>query len=117
MWLHAMIRSIRLLPAALVALAACTPMHYERPGAAPGQIALDERQCSDLAARQAFLYSPYPFGPSSYMMRNPSAYLAWRNQVELDELQAGRDLTDFCMRARGYQLVPDTGTTITWTTP
>jgi hypothetical protein len=58
------------------------------------------------------------FGPS-FGSHYPGAYLSWQNQAELDRMQYEHDLADFCMRSRGYQLVPDTppGQDITWSTP
>jgi hypothetical protein len=100
----------RLAPALLLSIAACTAMRYDRPGAAAEQVAFDIGQCRDLAIRQSFYYPSYgfPFGPG-YASHYPGAYLGYQNQIELDRLQYEHDLTEFCMRSRGYQLVPDTG--------
>ena len=91
------------------ATAACTPVQWQHSslGVAPSQAELGE--CNQAAyyeaQRQAFLYDsgwPYfagarrPYGPWS---RYPYATSSDRFFLE-------RDLFDFCMRSKGYRLVP-----------
>ena len=92
-----------------LATAACTPVQWQNAssGAAPSQAELGE--CNQAAyyeaQRQAFFYDsgwPYmsgfrrPYGPWS---RYPYSTASDRFFLE-------RDLFDFCMRAKGYKLVP-----------
>jgi hypothetical protein len=96
---------------ALAWLAACTPMRYERAGATEAERAADKRECRDLAYAEA-LRTPYyfslasrlyPWGPAYDLRVSRFAYFDdpsyWRWQHE-------RDLADFCMRSRGWRLVP-----------
>lgn len=100
---------LRMLPAlALVAAAsACTPVQWQNQtsGVAPSQAELGE--CNQAAyyeaQRQAFFYDsgwPYMSG-----WRRP--YGPWsRYYTSNDRFFRERDLFDFCMRAKGYRLVP-----------
>lgn len=96
---------------ALAALAACTPMRYERAGATGAELQADMRACRDLAYSEA-LRTPFYHSPASRLsFRTPAfdprvsgfAYFDdpsyWRWQHELD-------LADFCLRARGWRLAP-----------
>jgi len=102
------------LAAAAVALSACTPMQWVRDGAvpAPEALAQDSAACHQQAWREAqyraFAYSTigpitiregfgrrfigWPYGPYAYPFGDPF-------------FEEGR-LADFCMRAKGYELVP-----------
>jgi|1185.fasta_scaffold587594_2 hypothetical protein len=102
-----------LLPFALFALSACTPMQWMRDGAVPSAELLeqDSSSCRQNAWREAqyraWAYRPYgsmvpfaggrrfigwPYGPAAYPFGDPF----------FEEAR----LTDFCMRAKGYELVP-----------
>ena len=99
---------------ALLVLTACTPMQWVRDGNVPPTEALekDSTACRQQAWREAqyraFAYRPY--GP--VMFRGPSgrSYVGWPyspysypfGDVLFDEMR----LADFCMRAKGYELVP-----------
>jgi hypothetical protein len=102
------------IAAAAVALCACTPMQWVRDGAVPAPDALEQdssicrQQAWQEAQSRAFYYRPYgpfagrggfsrpflgwPYGPYSYPFGDPL----------LEETR----LADFCMRAKGYELVP-----------
>jgi hypothetical protein len=91
-----------LLLAAL--LAACTPMQWQHAslGVAPSQAEVGECNQSAFyeAQRQAFLYD---FGwPRYYGPWGPR----WPRYSSSDRFFLERDLFDYCMRARGYRLVP-----------
>jgi hypothetical protein len=103
-----------LLPVAVLALSACTPMQWMRDGAVPATDALeqDASTCRQQAWREAQYraWSYRPLGP--IMMRNGSgrSFVGWPygpysypfGNPFFDEAR----LTDFCMRAKGYELVP-----------
>lgn len=108
-----MMRPVR-LAAAAVALSACTPMQWVRDGAVPAPEALekDAAACRQQAWREAqyraFAYRP--FGP--FAMRGGSGrgfygwpYGAYAYPFGDPFFEEGR-LADFCMRAKGYELVP-----------
>lgn len=106
-----MTRRARLAAAILALLAGCTPMRYERAGAGDAERAADARECRDLAYAEAlrtpFYWSPasrlWPWGPAHDLRFSRFAYFEdpsyWRWQHE-------RDLADFCMRSRGWRLMP-----------
>ena len=99
---------------ALLALSACTPMQWMRDGNVPPPevLAQDSTACRQQAWREAqfraFAYRPY--GP--IMLRDPYGrrYLGWPYSpysypfggAFFDEMR----LADFCMRAKGYELMP-----------
>jgi len=104
-----------LLSLALLTLTACTPMQWVREGVVPPteQLEQDSTACRQQAWREAqyraFAYRPYgpimsrgPFG-RSYVGWPYSAYpYPFGNDVFFDEMR----LADFCMRVKGYELVP-----------
>lgn len=87
-------------------LAACTPMHWQHAslGVAPSEAEVGE--CNQAAfheaQRQAFLYD---FGwPRFHRYGRPRG--PWRRYSTSDRFFLERDLFDYCMRAKGYKLVP-----------
>ena len=108
---------MRLLLVALVALAGCTPMQWVRDGAVPPVEALEEdsASCRQQAWREAqyraWAYRPY-WGPA-FMRRDPfgRSFTAWPYgpspySFYADPAFEETRLADFCMRAKGYELVP-----------
>lgn len=108
----------RLVPLALAALlpafGACTPMRWEHPqlGAATDD---EVRDCSVKARQQAwrnsFMYQPwgYPFPYRSYAYRDRHGHLRYAEPVfphYRDTTFDEWNLRDYCMRSKGYQLVP-----------
>jgi len=103
-----------LLPLAVLVLCACTPMQWVRDGAVPATEALEQdvSACRQHAWREAqyraWAYRPigpitmrdgggrrfigWPYGPYPYSFGDPF----------FEEAR----LTDFCMRAKGYELEP-----------
>ena len=75
-------------------LAACTPMQWVKPGATPEEMSRDATQCQD----EAFLEANTHLWPY-YRGRRLSSL---RNDPFFDEAR----LTNFCMRIKGYELVP-----------
>jgi hypothetical protein len=96
----------------LVLAAACTPMQWVKPGASPDQFNLDAAQCQQEAWREArwrsFLYRP--LGPTLLHDRFGRPLMGWPyspfGDPFGDEFMEESRLTNFCMRAKGYELVP-----------
>jgi hypothetical protein len=89
--------------------AGCTPMEWVRPDATPEQREQDERFCEQEAWREArwrsWYYQPFPMAPfrdASGRRFFPGPYSDPFNDPFLEE---GR-LAQFCMRSKGYELVP-----------
>ena len=110
-------RSMRELTIALVAalaLGGCQTAHWEKPMASQEAIATDMADCEHQARREAFYQSwrvsPYFFYPSPYP-RGSIAESQWRwqyqNRIDNDRYFREQQLGRFCMRNKGYQLVPD----------
>ncbi|HXM82543.1 MAG TPA: hypothetical protein VN929_11535 [Burkholderiales bacterium] len=102
------------LSLACVALtvAACTPMQWVKQDATPEQLNQDAAQCQQDAWREArfrsFLYRP--FGPTLVQdaqgrrfFIGPSSPLG---DPFSDQLMEESRLASFCMRSKGYELVP-----------
>lgn len=97
---------------ALLGLAACSTAQTEwtRADTSAAQRMADEKQCADIAYKQALdesmashnLYPPYTgtgfgWGPPWREVRSPSYFDRGPRQYEF---------TDYCMRQRGYILTP-----------
>lgn len=104
-----------LLP--LLLLAGCTPMQWVRDGATPAAEVLekDSSSCRQQAWREAqyraWAYRPY-WGPG-FVRRDPFGrsfipwpYTSYPSPFYGDPAFEETRLADFCMRAKGYQLVP-----------
>jgi hypothetical protein len=102
---------LALLP--LATLAACaTPAHWEKPGADDAAVKADLTYCAAAARTEAFQnyafdtgfmrfgapWWGYPYRPSQAL---------WRQRLDSDRFYAETRLKDFCMRNKGYELVPD----------
>ncbi len=107
----------RLLAAALLAaLAACAPMDWTRGDATPEQITADLRACRDQAWRESS-WSSLAYGVwGPPLLADPffgRRYLGWPYTSPFGDpfgdrfLEESR-LTNFCMRAKGYDLAPVT---------
>jgi hypothetical protein len=102
------------MPRALIAftllLSGCvvTPMEWVKPGMAPSEAGLERQQCQFSASREAFRYRS--LGSSfSYYRYDPYS----GRRLAYPSMMFGRDdpfiesrLADFCMRSKGYNLVP-----------
>ena len=86
---------------------ACQPMAWTKPGATPELAQIDQHECSRLASQTAFRDyfhgGPffYPF-PDRWHRRSHF----YRQQREFDRMSYEAHLQDYCMRTRGYELVP-----------
>ncbi len=100
------------LTLALIGLAACATARTEwtRADTGAAQRSADEKQCSDIAYRQALdesmashnLYPPYTgtgfgWGPPFESPRSPTYFERGEREYEF---------RDYCMRQRGYELTP-----------
>jgi hypothetical protein len=100
------------LALATLGIAACTPMEWVRPDATPEQIDADSIECQREAwyeARSRYWYYR-PFGPMAFRDANGRPVFAWPYGPAGDPfgdpyLEEGR-LQQFCMRNKGYELVP-----------
>lgn len=95
---------------AAASLAACTPMRWDHPNFGAEQTQADLGECGRSAyyeaQRQAFFYSGFygPYYPRYYRGR---AYYDpfWFNRQN-DYYFRETQLRDYCMRNKGYSLVP-----------
>jgi hypothetical protein len=78
-------------------LASCTSLQWVKPGATPEQAQLDEVQCQNAAAAEGPIY---PWPAPWYGWRG--WYSPWGPDPWYEESR----LADFCIRTRGYALVP-----------
>jgi hypothetical protein len=99
----------------LLAAAACAPMEWTKSDAGPAQMEADLKACRQLAWREAG-WAPYgywyggigPLGyydPFAHRMYPYPYYTPFADPYGGRFLEEAR-LTDFCMRAKGYQLEP-----------
>lgn len=101
----------------LLAVAACASMEWTRSDATAGQVEADMKACRDLAWREAnwMPWGGYYYGgvgPLAYtdpfgrrMYGWPYYYSPFADPYGQRFLEEAR-LTDFCMRAKGYELTP-----------
>jgi len=97
----------KVLPfALLLTVTACgTPARWEKPGVSAEMTATDAVECRRAAAQEAFLYNPYGWPPPLWPYRRGS-WLYWHQYQESERFYAENRLTTFCMRNKGYELVP-----------
>lgn len=94
----------------LLALAACTPLRWDKPGVTMDMKNQDLMDCDRLAARQAMADSwdyAWPWmGPRYDRFGRPVDPFWGRHYTMMDRMDRERSLRDFCMRSKGYDLVP-----------
>lgn len=106
-----------LLAIGLLALAGCavTPMTWFRPGVSQLQMQEEAAECGRLAEQQAYRESwAYGYGgtwgpwgatrPYDRFSRRRDPF--WGHNTMFDRMNREQSLRDFCMRSRGYDLVP-----------
>jgi hypothetical protein len=105
--------ALRLLtPFLVLAAAGCAPMQWVKADAGPQQLQADSVECQQEAWREArfrnWYYSPVgpfigrdPFGRATVIWPSGRYGMGFSDQF----LEEGR-LAQFCMRAKGWQLVP-----------
>lgn len=86
----------------LLALAACgSPMRWDKAGTDEKATANDLSYCRRAAREEAF--RAYPFFGAPYPSHR---WWGWGGSPGADQFYAENRLTDFCMRNKGYALVP-----------
>jgi len=100
------------LALAVLLAAACTPLQWVRQDASPVQLEQDMAQCQQQAWREASWRSFYypALGPTLIHDLRGRRVLVWPYSPFSDPFgerffEESR-LTQFCMRAKGYELVP-----------
>jgi hypothetical protein len=100
------------LTGVLLLLAACTPLQWVKQDAAPKQAEEDFAACRQEAWREARLYAPIFHRPLPYAVQDAQGrrFLVWPqggfHDSFSDQFMEESRLTHFCMRTKGYQLVP-----------
>jgi hypothetical protein len=103
-----------LLAVLSLAVAACAPMEWTGNDASPEQRAADLRACRDQAWREASWLWPNQYGgigPLVYADPLGRRLLVWPYYSPFadpygDRFMEEARLSDFCMRAKGYELAP-----------
>jgi hypothetical protein len=93
-------------------LAGCTPLYWVKPDTGPEQLEQDMAQCQQAAWREAswrsWLYRP--LGPTIIQDLHGRRMLVWPyssfGDPFGDRFFEESRLAQFCMRAKGYELVP-----------
>lgn len=109
-------RAIALFAVSLLALslaAGCAPMQWQREDATPEQLRADEEECRSRAWQEVSLYAwqyQSMWGPAFARDRYGRGVMVWPNSPMVDpygyQMLEENRLTQFCMEAKGYQLVP-----------
>jgi len=96
---------------ALLAAAGCASMEWVKDGATPEQIAEDSKQCQDSAWHETNLRWARSFGaygPMQYQDSVGRRFLVWPwgpfSDPYGDRYLEESRRTNYCMRARGYEL-------------
>ena len=96
----------------MLAVSACgTPMRWDKPGATDQMVQTDMSACRQAAQIEASRYYPYyPWGWAGgwgwgwgYGRRSG---LWWSMRADDERFLTENRLTSFCMRTKGYELVP-----------
>jgi hypothetical protein len=88
-------------------LAACTPMQWANPMTGTAAPAPDLAQCSQAACQEAKRYATLLDGPA-YGWHRRVLFAADPSYQSVQEYYHEQEFYDFCMRVKGYQLVPET---------
>jgi hypothetical protein len=94
----------------LLLVAACTPMQWVRADADATQAQTDSKDCQ-MQAWQEARWRAYPYAGVPYMYRDPfgrpflGSYSPFWDPFG-DRFMEESRLTNFCMRAKGYDLQP-----------
>jgi len=92
-----------------VVLGACAPMHWENPQLGAAQTQNDLAACAQSARQEAWRYAaadPFGYGPRYARGPDGRVFADPAPRISDPSLQEGQ-LRDYCMRSRGYTLVPD----------
>jgi len=101
------------LLAAAVFLAACTPLQWVKADVAPQQAEEDFNACRQEAWREARMHASWfhrPMFPYAVHDAQGRRFLVWpqsgMHDAFGDQFMEESRLAHFCMRSKGYQLVP-----------
>jgi hypothetical protein len=105
---------MRLSPLLLLAvmLGACTPMRWEHPQYGLAGAQEDYTSCSQSARAESWRYQSsvraQMWEPNRYYRTSSGRFVydPWSNYRRYDPYMDEYRLTDYCMRNKGYQLVP-----------
>ena len=88
-----------------VGLAGCSSLsaHWEKPGADQAMAEADLSSCRVAARDEAFRN----YYPATGPLFGPRHWYAWSDYSESQRFYAEGNLTRFCMRNKGYELVAD----------
>jgi hypothetical protein len=105
-----MLKPILAILATAVLATGCQTYAWNKPGATLSLAQQDQLECSRLASQQAFRdyvfrLDPFPSRAAHDRRGDPRASI-YRRNLELDRMSHEAQLQSFCMRARGYELVP-----------
>jgi hypothetical protein len=92
----------------VLGLCACTQMHWEHPQLDAAQTQADLAECGQSARQEAWRYGTAdPFGYGPRFGRGPDGRVFTDPAPRFPDpaVQEGQ-LRDYCMRSRGYNLVP-----------
>lgn len=90
----------------LLVVAACGgATHWEKAGVSDAVTATDMTECRRAASQESFLYFPYAYAPPLWGYSRWS-WLYWQQRLDSERFYTEIRLTAFCMRSRGYELVP-----------
>jgi len=100
---------------AAIGLSACTSVHWEHPQTGQRKLALDSAECKQIAQTESWRYfrPPSLFGPFVPVHYRYGGYRHFRYWdydpffYSNSDFFRTAELRDFCLRSRGYQLVPD----------
>jgi len=91
----------------LLAVAGCaTPSRWEKPGVSEEALAHDMADCRQAAAQESMRVYPYGYGYGWPYWGGRTNYMLWQQRQESDRFYAENRLREFCMRNKGYALVP-----------
>lgn len=105
-------RATLALPLVALVLTGCAGnLHWEHPETGQANLAADREECRRLADEEAWHYArPISlFGPFTPLRDRYGHRRLWRWDPFYDDDRFFRaaELRDFCLRSRGYRLVPD----------
>ena len=91
----------------MLAVSACgTPMRWDKPGATEQMAAADMTACRSAAQVEANRYFyPWGWGGLGWGYGRHGGLL-WQIRADNDRFLTETRLTSFCMRTKGYELVP-----------
>jgi hypothetical protein len=95
-----------------LALAACAPMQWSKQESSAEQLEQDQRACEEQAFREASLRSwrYHQIGPTVFQDSLGRGFAVYPTGPFADQfgnqLMEETRLTSFCMRNKGYELVP-----------